>query len=143
MKHKVYTKIEGGKITNNRSLFIKILQSFSDKNVVITIEPFKTKRSNRQNAYYWSVIIPEIRALLSDAWGKLLTIEMTHEFLKTTFNSEEFVDEDTGEIYKIPKGTSENNTAEQEMYHEMIRQFAFETFDHIIPLPNEELKLNL
>ena len=55
----------------------------------------------------------------------------------------ERINEDTGEILKIPKSTTENTTSDQEDYHTEIRQFMLEYFNVNCPLPNEQIYLEI
>lgn len=59
------------------------------------------------------------------------------------FNYFEKINEETGEIVRVPKSTTENTTTTQEEYHLEIRKFTKEWFNVEIPLPNEHLNLEL
>jgi len=87
--------------------------------------------------------VPLIRQGLKDATGELFDATETHEFLKSQFCYKELVNESTGEIVKLPKSTTDNTTTEMEEFHEKIRVFSSEFLGIKIPLPNEELKLEL
>lgn len=135
--------VKNGTVSNNRTLLKDAIKSFNNRRITISIqEAFKT-RSNKQNAYYWGCIIPIIKQGFKDSWGESHSIKNIHEFLKLEFNYTERVNEITGECVKFPKSTTDNDTRQQEEYHEQIRQFAFDWFNTVIPLPNENLKLEL
>lgn len=133
-------KIVNGKLTNSEQLRNN-LNAFEGKVIELRMKEYKTKRSNSQNSYYWAVIVPIWKQILKDEWGEVRTTEETHEFLKYNANYKERVNEDTGEIFKISRSTTENNTKEQEEFHERCRQLAFENFQITIPLPNEQINL--
>ena len=135
-------KVVNGKLTNADQL-VSNLDKFEGKVVTIDVKLYKAKRSNNQNSYYWSVIVPLWKQILADEWGELRTLEQTHEFLKYNCNYDEKVNEDTGEVFKLSKSTTKNNTKEQEMFHEKCRQLAYENFNIVIPLPNEQAKIDL
>jgi hypothetical protein len=101
-------------------------------------KPRKGNRSNRQNRYYWGVIVAYWKDLLYSEWGEHYSIEETHEFLKVNFNFDEKVNEDTGEILRKLKSTTNNDTSEMEVYSEICRRKAYEFFNTQIPLPNED-----
>ena len=80
------------------------------------------------------------KPLLTESQGVFYSEKDTHEFLKANFNYKELVNEETGEILRIPKSTTENRTFEMEEFHEICRQKALEFFNVVIPLPNEQLE---
>jgi len=141
--------VDGGKLTKNREQIEDAISQFEGKPISIIIKrPFK-QRSDRQNRYYWGVLVEHWRNLLREEWGDILAPDEVHEFLKTNLNYEEFVDEETGEVMinrstgspiRKPRSTKENTTISQEDYHEAIRQLAYEMFGAQIPLPDAKLK---
>jgi len=141
--------VDGGKLTKNREQIEDAISQFEGKPISIMVKrPFK-QRSDRQNRYYWGVLVEHWRNLLREEWGEILAPDEVHEFLKTNLNYEEFVDEETGEVMinsttgspiRKPKSTKENTTVSQEDYHESIRRLAYEMFGAQIPLPDAKLK---
>lgn len=141
--------VDNGKLTKNREQVLDAICQFEGKPVSIIVKrPFK-QRSDKQNRYYWGVLIDHWKNLLREEWGEILAPDEVHEFLKTNLNYVEFVDEETGEIMinsstgspiRKPKSTKENTTVSQEDYHEAIRQLAYEMFGAHIPLPDAKLK---
>jgi len=135
-----------GKITNGvlsiryRSLFDKALLSFGDCEVEIKVSKKFRKRTSPQNRYYWSVIVFYWREILTAEYGEQISAAVAHEFLKANFNYKELVSQETGEVLRIPKSTTENRTFEMEEFHEICRQKALEFFNVVIPLPNEQLE---
>lgn len=98
-------------------------------------------RSSGQNRYYWGVIIPIFKLLLTESQGRYYNDEQTHEFLKSVYNYDEILIERTGEVVKIPHTTTDKNTVEFEEYQEKCRNGAYEMFGVMIPLPNEQLEI--
>lgn len=137
----ISSSVKNGKLFSNVNRLYKIIRSFEGKDILIKVSLLTEKRSNKQNAYYWGVIIPIIQELLENSQGVLLTKKETHEFLKSQFNYTERVNENTGEILNFPKSTTENTKKEMEDYHEKIRRFSEEWFNVKIPLPNEQIKI--
>jgi hypothetical protein len=142
MKIEITTSILNGLFKRNRNTVIQAIKSFECKEVVITFEKPKKKRSNNQNRYYWSVLIPITQNAILDTWGEVWSIEKTHSYLKENFCFNEKVNEITGQIIKVPKSTTENTTTEMEVYHTEIRDHLKEWFNVDAPLPNEDLTLN-
>lgn len=139
----MFSNVINGVLGRNRTLFRSILSEFEGKDIEIIIQRKKKTRSVGQNAYYWGVIIPIIREGFKNQMGERLSTSEVHEFLKTRFNYIEKVNENTGEILKLPKSTTKNTTTEQEEYHEECRRFADEWLNIGIPLPNTQTELEI
>jgi len=143
MKVQITSNVINGNLKRNRSQILETIKSFEGKDILITFEKPKKKRSNNQNRYYHGIIIPILQNCIKESWGECWSREKTHEFCKLQFNFIERVNESTGEIVRIPKSTTENSTSDQEDLHFEIRNFVMEWFNTEIPLPNEDLTLNL
>lgn len=108
---------------------------------LLTIEKKKKKRSNEVNRYWWGCIIPIIQRGLHDT-GNELTKEEVHEFLKSNFNFTEMVNENTGEVLRVPKSTSELGGSEFWELIDKVARFASEYLSEVIPMPGEQGELN-
>ena len=139
----ITTEVHNGQIKRNRNLVLEAIQSFEGKTINITIERQTKKRSNSQNAYYHGILIPILRGCIKDAWSETWSSQKAHDFCKMQFNFKEKINEETGEIIRLPKSTTENTTTAQEEFHHEIRSFIKEWFSVDCPLPNEEITLNL
>ena len=138
---KLTVKIAAGKFASNLPTIRDILNHYEGHTIDVIFKKRTNKRSNNQNSYYWAVIVPVFQNCIKEEWGEIWSINQTHEFLKTNCNYIEYVNEETGEIIRRTKSTTENNTVEQEDYHEKCRQLALNFFNTDIPLPNENLEL--
>lgn len=99
----------------------------------------KTKiRSLAQNAYYHGVIVSSFIQAAEEEWGKKFSHDQAHEILKVNCLFEEKVNEQTGEIIRIPGSTTENDTFDQEAYHDRCRRLISDYFNFTVPLPNEQ-----
>ena len=143
MKIEVTTSIQNGIFKRNRNIVLDAIKSFNGFDVVLTIAKAKKKRSNNQNAYYWGLLIPLTQNAIKTEWGEIWSKEKTHDFYKLHFNYIEKVNENTSEVIKIPKSTTDNTTTQQEEYHTQIREFLKDWFNVTAPLPNDGLELNL
>ena len=141
-KIEIYSSVINGKLKRNRNLILKAISSFDGKNIKITISRQRKIRSNSQNAYYWSVIIPLFIEAVYDTWGEVWSKDKAHNTLKSKFLFTERINEDTGEVIKIDKSTTECSTTEMEEYFTDCRNFLLEWFNVDCPLPNEEITLN-
>jgi len=138
---KLPIKIENGKFASYLPTIKQILESYNGHTIDVTFQKRKNKRSNNQNKYYWSVIVPIVQNCIREEWGELHTLEQVHEFLKHNCLFGEVVNKETGEVLRVVKSTTENSTTEQEDYHEKCRRLALDFFNTEIPLPNSEIEL--
>lgn len=143
MKIEITTSIQNGLFKRNRNTVLEAIKSFNGLDVVLTIQKAKKTRSNNQNRYYWGLLIPLTQNAIKNEWGEFWSKQKTHDFYKLHFNFVEKVNENTSEVIKIPKSTTDNTTTQQEEYHAQIREFLKDWFNVTAPLPNENLELNL
>jgi len=126
----------------NRNDFDEQVKMFTGKKVVISLENQIKKRSLSQNAYYWYIAIPVAQKGLIDVGYKIST-EETHEYLRNKFLLKELVNEETGEILKSIKSTTELSTSQFMDYIAEIQQFCSEYLNIYLPSPNEQVKAEL
>lgn len=135
------TKIINNRFGSNKSLIRSVLESYEGDTIEVTFVKPKNKRTNRQNRYYWSVIVPIIQNCIKNDWGEVVGLDYVNEFLKHNCNFEEVVNEDTGEVLKKVKSSTENNTIQQEEFYSKCRNLAKNFFNTEIPLPNTEIEI--
>lgn len=129
--------------SDQRPMFLEKIAKYGGRHAVITVDVKSRKRSVQQNCYYYGVVIALVQEALLNEWGESLTKEETHELLKQHCNWKELVNNDTGESLKIPQSTADLTTTEFEEFLERCRRFAFEYLNVSIPLPNEQVDLEL
>lgn len=131
-----------GKFTlHNRLRFEQWCQENKGKNIRVTFERKRKKRSLLQNNYYHGVVVQEIRLGLLNV-GYEMSTEEVHSFLKQKFNCIE-ISSAYGEVMEVPGSTTELTTIGFIEYIERIARWASEYLAVVIPLPNENLKLKL
>lgn len=142
MKIQIRSNVINGNLKRNRSQILETIKSFEGRDVLITFEKPKKKRSNNQNSYYWGIVIVLIKSALKDTGNNLNTNDV-HDLLRLKFLKETIsIKEETGEIIERVKSTTELTTSQFMEYIAEIQQFAAEYFDVIIPDPNTEIILN-
>ena len=130
MERLLQARIKDGKIVFKEPIILsKLLSEFQDKDVVVTISPPKRKTTDRQNRYYFGVIL----TILAELTGYEKT-EM-HEICKEMFLLDE--KEINGKVFKYSRSTTSLTTVEREQYHTDIREWAGVKLNCFIPLPNE------
>lgn len=127
---------------NNRMRFNDEIQNFAGKEVTITVERKRRKRSLSQNAYFHGVVVPICKDGLNDV-GYQFTLEQTKTKLKEMFAQSEMVNETTGEYLSFTKDTSDMSTGEMLDFIASIQQWATEFLGVYIPDPNKQLNLEL
>ena len=138
---KILSRIEDGKMKRNRKLVVEGLKTFEGKEIEITIARKYPKRSIPQNSFYWGVLIPTFQELILSEWGEIKSNEETHEILKFSCNYSEKINEETGEIIRVPKSTTELTTTGFMEYHQKLKQLALDYFNSVLPEPNQQLEI--
>lgn len=131
--------VQGGKISPVVAGNIaRLLRLAEGKRVKITLQQVKKRRSNRQNAYYWGVVVPAVLEMFLEA-GNSITEEGVHDFLKAYVGKlVKHVKQPNGSIAVVLGSTADLRTLEFEDYLEKCRAWAAE-MGCVIPLPNEEM----
>ena len=125
-------------------MYVEEIQTFENKEVIVTIEPLQ-KRTTPQNRYYWGVVVymitqrlNELGYMKSDLTERTLIGNLTrddvHTFLKENFNRIDIISPVNGEVIgQSSASTKESSTKEFANYLEKISQWAAETLDIVIP----------
>lgn len=120
--------------------FIEQLKAIPHTIVTLTLSK-SGKRSDRQNRYYWSGVVPIVRAGLKDL-GIDMSTEQTHSLLKFRFLKKEFISND-GEVIESIGSTTELSKQEFNEYIERIKQWAAEYLNIQIPDPEEQTTIEI
>lgn len=131
----------GEVIIHNRRLMYDWAQKNIGKKLKIVIARAGSKRSLPQNAYYWGVVVEEVRLGLLNL-GHQLTKDETHYWLKFKFNPI-WIPNEHGEGEPIAGTTTTLTKTGFAEYIDKIIQWAAEYLSIQIPLPNEKLELSL
>lgn len=136
MKLELITNIKGGKMQPKHArMLLDYMATLEGKAVHITIDKHSGKRSNRQNALWWVYV-----TILASEIG--YNKNEMHEILKMKFLKKQKVDEKTGECFEYLGSTTELNKTEfGEMINSLV-QWASETFNVVMPLPETQLEIN-
>ena len=131
----------------SKKLKEEVSRSMAGKQVEVTFKVKRRQRSNPQNAYYWSAVIPSVLDGLIDLGhnfqsGNKEHEEMLHGWLKSRFldNGLSFADAN-GEEHKMPPSTKICTTTEFAEYLDAIIMWAAEDLHIKIPQPEEQGEL--
>lgn len=120
--------------------YMRIMEELNTSEVMVTIEKYFDKRSLKQNAYYWGVVIPYVYNFYKDAYGEKLTKEEIHNYhLSKIAGHKVKMIEVLGEVIisNDGKSTSQMNTREFGDFIEKTHKFWAEN-DLFIPDPDED-----
>lgn len=130
--------IKNGKIVN-KQIFDVLIESLSDGRHKMEIDDF-TERSNKQNKYYWKVIVPAVKnGLRHIGWDEIKTNDDAHEFIKDQFFKRTLVNHETGERKDIPGSTGNLTPREFNEFIEAVVKWGAEFLGIQIPFPNEPM----
>ncbi len=110
--------------------FVKYLAGTDGEEITITAHKRRSKRSNKQNAYWWGVVIP----LLAEEIG--YTHDEMHEALKAKFLSKYDAERD---LMKVGS-TAKLSTGEFTELMDAVMLWAAEKVGVVLPLPEVDRK---
>jgi len=128
-----YTKDGNVFFRNQKQISKDILQSGWGE-FEVTICKKSKHRSTQQNRWWWCCV-----TILSNELG--YSKDQMHEICKFKFLKHELVDEKTGEVFEYLKSTTELTTTEFSTLIESLIQWSAETFNCVLPYPNEQTTL--
>ena len=129
-----------------RKGFDEDMKSFAGQTISIKIKKYRKQRSNKQNSYYHSCVIPFVKdGLINMGFeARLLSNENVHHLLREKFLKEDLSVSDgehSGEFVTVVKSTTELTTTEFMDYIADIQQWAAEFLGIYIPDPGEQSKI--
>lgn len=136
-------KVENGKITLPSARFkTEVVQAFEGRQIQVTVERKRKRRSPEQNKYYWGIVINILAHSFKELNPQLiLTPKDVHEWAKERFlpmiTDLEIFELDTPEGKKEMRRTTTRLTTSQFMdYITLIQEWSAE-YSIYIPDPNE------
>lgn len=126
----------------NRKQFLEDIRTFLGKEVILTVEKKKRKRTLLQNAYLFGYMYRAVQEGLKDMTGEKYTIEQIHEMFKAMFLKNEIMNKETGETATIPGSTATLSTSEFMFYIEEITKWSAEWLHIIILQPGQQSRIS-
>lgn len=119
------------------------IATFEGKEICLTIERKRKTRSNPQNAFYWSTVIPIIQQGLKDVTGEVRDANSIHYqiLLPLCAPTRDIINEETGQVISEKITSSELTTTEFSEYIMEIQKWSAEFLGVEVPDPNSEMKL--
>ncbi len=132
--------VNGVPRSNNREEVLAFFNKHDGKLIEVTYQT-TDKRSKPLNAYYWGVLVPELRKAINEQ-GESKSTDWVHAFIKSNFVGDEFVTP-LGEVMKGGGSTAELDNKEFCDLIDKVIIFAADTFGYRIPYPNEQLEIDV
>lgn len=146
---KLETSVKEGKATRNRKKLVAAFNHFEGKDVVITIERKKRKRSIEQNRSLWGIPYALMLDRLSEL-GNPMSKENLHIMMRQAaaadlpFIYEDVVNNVTGEVISTRmRSSTEWTTSEAMDYYAFLQKWSAEFLDLDVPSPNEQIEIGL
>lgn len=137
----IRTRVKNGKFTLSAANEIKnFLVPLEGKEVEITLKKARSKRTDRQNRYYFGCVVPIVCEALKDLGHDLNKVEC-HEWLKMKFNYTSVADREGNHIADVPRSTTTLTKTEFGEYIERVAQWCSEMLNITIPEPSEQVHL--
>lgn len=117
----------------------QLLRRMEGKRLRLKISRWTRQRSDRQNRYYWGVVVEMVWQMFLE-YGNDMTKEEVHDFLKGPEVGALFTEvmDPRGEIHRVPLSTTKLTTVSWEDYMTKCRAWAAR-MGLQIPEPNEVL----
>lgn len=137
MTEKVFGKIdEKGKFKPyNEDSLINAFYQLRGKRVELSIRSETKQRTNQQNRWYWTEVVPKVFEFFTSKTEENLTKEDVHEWLKKNFAGSKEI-KIGKEEFSRPKSTTELSTVEFNEMVNKIQQF-FAQYGVVIHDPDQ------
>lgn len=133
-----HTRVVGGCIQKyTRERIADFLRSLEGKLVEIKISIPKNKRTQKQNSFYWGVVIPFVTSFFQE-YGNDFDQMQVHEYLKSEVGKMDTIVKLPTGVARISGSTQKMSTKEFEDYITKIRAWGAE-WGLSIPFPREGL----
>ena len=128
--------LDNGKLPEGvKATLARIIPTYAGKEMVLTLEPAKKRRSLSQNSFFHGPFLDALTDMFLEA-GNDIDRDTVKDIAKEKFGLRVSVTMPDGVIESKPKSTREYTTTEIEEFMEKIRAWAAR-YDHQLPFPNE------
>lgn len=142
IKINLTARVKDGKLIINNADLARLIQVFDGKDVAITANLPRIKRTDRQNRWYWGAIVPFVRRIYSDA-GMDYSAAQIHDFLNRFLPEKTPVlDMLTGEVYAPKVRYSKLSTAAFKVFVDNINKYLLELNGSTLPTPDDIIHLD-
>lgn len=132
--------VAGGRLPEQTSIKVaSVIRSLEGKQITISVQEHKRKRSNQANAYLWGVVYPAMVAAFREH-GNMVDSEDVHLFCKLhVAKLKQVIVTPDGEILHSVGSTAKLTTTEFMDYVTAVKAWAKEVLGIDVPEPNEAI----
>lgn len=143
MKNTFYCQKSDGKLKlESPGWYNRVVADLREDRYVMTLEKYIPKRTDKQNAYYWSTVVPMVKDGLRDAgYNDVKSNEDAHEILKHLFLKKKYSSDLQDTEIVIAGSTAKLKTIEFNEYLEEIWKWASEYLSINIPEPGSQSEM--
>lgn len=106
----------------------KIFNDFNEKNLLITLQKYRKKRSNEANRYFWKCISILAAGLENDNWDQYLTeLERYGKFISMIIRQDAYAD--LQNMWRETKITGERRDKDGQIYYDVNCYYGSSTYD--------------
>lgn len=132
---------DGSVHIRGKAKFLEDMSHFKGQTLIAEFRKPKKSRTLPQNRFYFSNYIPAQIECFKEMWGESYTVEMLHDWNKNNIFCTEHVDEESGEVFKMPRSSTKLSTVEWEECLEIGRTFFLNKFNFMLPYPNSQSEM--
>ena len=135
---KLLGSVKGGVHTFDQNWeTVDTLNSLEGERTVSDIKIWKNTRTNRQNRYYFGVVVPASFQALTDIGIKLVNEKQAHRAMQCRFLMEDV--EYDGGVFQVPKSTADLDVEEFANYIFVVVELLRDKYNCIVPEPTGSL----
>lgn len=136
----VIEKLENGELKGGKSVRAT-LDGLPPGRYLIEVSKYRKDRSNKQNRFYFGNFMQSQMDCFKERWGYSYNKDQIHNWNKANFWSDERINNETGEVIKMPASSSDNTTVEWEEKMDIMRSWFMEHMDWPLPFPLQQQEI--
>lgn len=124
-----------------KAKFLEDMKHFKGQTLIAEFRKPKKSRTLKQNSFYFGNFIQSQIDCFKEMWGESYSVEQIHTWNKNNVFCEEIIDEETGEVFKMPQSSTKVGSKEWEEKLDMCRVFFQDKFNWILPFPETQSEM--
>lgn len=124
-----------------KAKFLEDMSHFKGQTLIAEFRKPKKSRTLKQNSFYFGNFIQSQIDCFKEMWGENYSVEQIHTWNKNNVFCEEKIDEETGEVFKMPQSSTKVGSKEWEDKLGMCRMFFQDKFNWTLPYPNSQSEM--
>ena len=132
---------DGSVHIRGKQKFLEDMSHFKGQTLIAEFRKPKKSRTLKQNGFYWQNYFASQKECFKEMWGETYSDSDLHDWNKNNIFCKEVVDEESGEIFKMPRSSTKLSTVEWEECLEIGRTFFLNKFNWTLPYPNSQSEM--